>query len=115
MTISNIRKQILERLEPLPGEQVKNLLLQWLINSSGNLEDFQELLKSQSHQKIEELLDYGEIDSGLNFRSLTEEEMIRQSKLALEAYHREGFSVNHDRVREWADSLGTDAERPFPR
>ena len=40
MTISNIRKQILERLEPLPGEQVKNLLLQWLINSSGNLEDF---------------------------------------------------------------------------
>ena len=110
MTISNIRKQILERLEPLPGEQVKNLLLQWLINSSGNLEDFQELLKSQSHQKIEELLDYGEIDSGLNFRSLTEEEMIRQSKLALEAYHREGFSVNHDRVREWADSLGTDAD-----
>ena len=112
MIISNIRKQILERLEPLPGEQVKNLLLQWLINSSGNLEDFQELLKSQSHQKIEELLDYGEIDSGLNFRSLTEEEMIRQSKLALEAYHREGFSVSHDRVREWADSLGTDAERP---
>ena len=47
MTISNIRKQILERLEPLPGEQVKNLLLQWIINSSGNLEDFQELLKSQ--------------------------------------------------------------------
>ena len=38
--------------------------------------------------------------------------MIRQSKLALEAYHREGFSVNHDRVRQWADSLGTDAERP---
>ena len=36
--------------------------------------------------------------------------MIRQSKLALEAYHREGFSVNHDRVCEWADSLGTDAD-----
>ena len=115
MTISNIRKQILERLELLPGEQVKNLLLKWLINSSGNLEDFEELLKSQSNQKTEELLDYGEMDSALNFRSLTEEEMICQSKLALEAYHREGVSVTHDRVREWVDSLGTDAEKPCPK
>ncbi|WP_293136607.1 hypothetical protein [Okeania sp. SIO3I5] len=57
MTISKVRQQILERLEPLPSEQVKNLLLKWLLNSSGNLEDFEELLKSQSSQKTEELLD----------------------------------------------------------
>lgn len=69
----------------------------------------------KNKEKTEELLDYGEIDSALNFCSLTEEEMIRQSKLALEAYRRNGVFVTHNRVREWADSLGTDEERPCPR
>ncbi len=115
MTANNLRQKILERLEPLPGEQVKNLLRKWLVNSSGNLEYFEELLINESHQKTEELLDYGEIDSTLNFISLTEEEMVQQSKLALEDYRRQGVSVAHSRVREWADSLGTDAEKPCPR
>ncbi|NEP43153.1 MAG: hypothetical protein F6K35_29585 [Okeania sp. SIO2H7] len=104
MTVNNIEKQILELIEPLPGEQVKNILLKWLINSSGNLEDFEELLRDKANQKTEELLDYGEIDSALNFKPLTEEEMVRKSKLALEAYRRKGVFVTHNRVREWADS-----------
>lgn len=115
MTTNNLRQKILERLEPLPGERVKNILLKWLVNSSGNLEYFDELLINESHQKAEELLDCGEIDSALNFRPLTEEEMVQESKLALEAYRRQGVSVAHSRVREWADSLGTDAEKPCPR
>jgi len=115
MTANNLRQKILERLEPLPGEQVKNLLLKWLVNSSGNLEYFEEMLRNQSHQKTEELLDFGEIDSGLNFKPLTEEEMIHQSQLALEIYRRQGVSVPHSSVREWANSLGTDAEKPCPR
>ncbi|NEN91981.1 MAG: hypothetical protein F6K48_24980 [Okeania sp. SIO3H1] len=105
MTANNLRQKILERLELLPGEQVKNLLRKWLVNSSGNLEYFEELLINESHQKTEELLDYAEIDSTLNFISLTEEEMVEQSKLALEDYGRQGVSVAHSRVREWADSL----------
>ena len=104
MTANNLRQKILERLEPLPEEQVKNLLLKWLVNSSGNLEYFEELLRNQSHQNTEELLDCGEIDSRLNFKPLTEEEMIHQSKLALEVYRRQGVSVPHSRVREWANS-----------
>ncbi|NEP04461.1 MAG: hypothetical protein F6K25_19970 [Okeania sp. SIO2G4] len=115
MTANNLRQKILERLELLSGEQVKNLLRKWLVNSSGNLEYFEELLINESYQKTEELLDYGEIDSTLNFISLTEEEMVQQSKLALEDYRRQGVSVAHSRVREWADSLGTDAEKPCPR
>ncbi len=115
MTANNLRQKILERMEALPGEQVKNLLRKWLVNSSGNLEYFEELLINESHQKTEELLDYGEIDSTLNFIPLTEEEMIQKSKLALEDYRRQGVSVAHSRVREWADSLGTDAEKPCPR
>ena len=114
MTANNLRQKILEGLEPLSGEQVKNLLRKWLVNSSGNLEYFEELLINESDQKTEELLDYGEIDSTLNFISLTEEEMVQQSKLALEAYRRQGVSVAHSRVREWADTLETDAEKPCP-
>lgn len=115
MTVNNINQQILELIEPLPGEQVKHLLLKWLINSSGNLADFEELLGALSNQKTEELLDYGEIDSALNFKPLGEEEMVRQSKLALETYRLKGVCVAHNRVREWAESLGTDAEIPCPK
>ncbi len=115
MTASNIRQQILEHLEALPGEQVKNLLLTWLTNSSGNLEDFEKLLTNQPTQITEASFEYGEIDSALNFQPLTEDEMVQQSKLALEAYRRKGSGVAHNRVREWADSLGTDEERPCPR
>lgn len=115
MTQNNIRQKILERLEPLSGEQVKYLLSEWLISASDNLEDFEELLRNESEPRTEELLDYGEIGSTLNLRSLTEAEMVRQSQLALEAYRRQGVSVPHNRVREWADRLETDREDPCPR
>ena len=115
MTENNIRQKILERLEPLSGTQVKHLLSEWLIGASDRLEDFEELLRNESEPRTEELFEYGEIDSGLNFRGLTEAEMVRQSQLALETYHRQGVSVPHDRVREWAGRLGTDRESPCPR
>ncbi|MGB3507746.1 MAG: hypothetical protein WBA93_00565 [Microcoleaceae cyanobacterium] len=104
MTGNNIKQQILEHLELLPGEKVKNLLLTWLISSSGNLEYFDKLLTNESTKITEELLNFGEIDSGLNFQLLTEEEMVEQNKLALEADRRQGALVAHDRLREWADS-----------
>ncbi len=113
MTASNIRQQIFEHLEALPGEQVKTLLLTWLTASEGNLEDFEQLLLTM--QGTEESLEFGEIDANLNFQPLTEAQMIKQSKLALEAYRREGSGVEHHRVREWANSLGTDEEGSCPR
>ncbi|BDI20742.1 hypothetical protein ANSO36C_65440 (plasmid) [Nostoc cf. commune SO-36] len=115
MTASNIRQQILEHIETLPPEQVKTLLLTWLTSSSGDLEDFEQLLTNQPPQTTEESFEYGEIDTTLNFQPLTEAQMVQQSQSALEAYRRTGSGVAHDRVREWADSLGTDAERPCPR
>ncbi|WP_424099966.1 hypothetical protein [Moorena producens] len=105
MTGSNIRQQLLDHIEALPGEEVKTILLQWLIIPSSNLEDFEKLLTNQSNQITEESFDYGEIDSALNFQALTEEEMVQRSILALEAYRGEGSSVDHNRVREWANSL----------
>ncbi len=46
---------------------------------------------------------------------LTEAQMVQQSKLALEEYHRQGSGVAHNTVRKWADNLGTDEEHPCPR
>ncbi len=115
MTASNLRQQILEHLETLPGEQVKTLLLTWLTSSSGDLEDFEQLLINQATQTTEESFDVGEIDTALNFQPLTEAQMVQQSQSALEAYRSTGSGVAHDRVREWADSLGTESERPCPR
>jgi hypothetical protein len=115
MTASNIRQQILEHIEGLPAEQVKTLLLVWLTSSSGNLEDFEQLVTNQPTQTPEESLEYGEIDAALNFQPLTEAEMVQQSKLALEAYRRKGSGVAHNLVRQWADTLGTDEEYPCPR
>ena len=54
MIASNIRQQILEHLQPLPGEQVKTLLLTWLTGTSGELEDFEQLLTNQPTQTTEE-------------------------------------------------------------
>lgn len=115
MTVSNIRQQILEYIETLPPEQVKTLLLTWLTSSSGDLEDFEQLVTNQATQTTEESFEVGEIDAALNFQPLTEAQMVQQSQSALEAYRSTGSGVKHDRVREWADSLGTEQERPCPR
>jgi hypothetical protein len=115
MTANNIKQQILEHLEALPGEQVKSLLKTWLTVTDGDLEDFEQLLSHESTQSVEEINDYGEIDTTLNFHPLTIAQMLEQSRKALEAYRRIGTGVAHERVREWADSLGSDEERPCPR
>ena len=98
MTASNIRQQILEHIETLPGEQVKNLLLTWLTGSEGDLEDFDHLLRNQATRTTEESSEYGEIDAALNFQPLTEAQMVQQSQSTLEAYRRTGSGVAHDGV-----------------
>ena len=52
MTAGNIQQQILNHLEALPSEQVKTLLSNFLTNSSGNLEDFEQLLANRPTQDI---------------------------------------------------------------
>ena len=115
MAVNNTRQQILDHLQALPGEQVKTLLLTWLTVSEGDLEDFEQLLSHESTQTTQEVFEYGEIDTALNFQLLTQAQMIEQSRNALEAYRRTGSGVAHERVREWADNLGTDSEHPCPR
>ncbi len=110
MTASNIKQQILEHIEPLPPEEVKTILLTWLMSSSENLEDFEQLLINQPTQADRESFEYGEVDSALNFQPLTEAETIEQTKLVLEEYRRKGSGIPHSVVREWADNLGSNEE-----
>jgi hypothetical protein len=115
MTASGIRQQILEHIEVLSPQEVKTLLSHWLANSEGDLEEFKRLLTNKPDQIVEEAFEFGEIDSALNFQPLTEAQMIEKSLSSLEAYRRKGSGVEHERVREWIESLGTDNERPCPR
>jgi hypothetical protein len=52
-----------------------------------------------------ESLEYGEINTELNFQTLSEKDMIEQSKSALETYLRTGSGVKHEQVQKWVNSL----------
>ena len=114
MTTGNIKQQVLEHIQALSGEQVKTLLFTWLTGTDERLEAFNWLLTNQPNHTInayeselkEESFEYGEIDTALNFRHLTESQMIQMSKAALEAYRQTRSGTTHDRVRKWSDSLG---------
>lgn len=115
MTTSGIRQQILERIESLSPTEVKALLSHWLVNSEGDLEDFERLLTNQPLLGTEEAFEFGEIDSALNFQPLTETQMVEKSLSELEAYRRKGSGVAHFGVREWIESFLTNDERSCPR
>jgi hypothetical protein len=51
------------------------------------------------------LLEYGQIDTELNFQPLSEKDMIEESKSALETYLRTDSGVKHEQVQKWANSL----------
>ncbi|BAZ11929.1 hypothetical protein NIES4071_37570 [Calothrix sp. NIES-4071] len=72
-------------------------------------------MTNQPKHITEEAFEFGEIDEALNFQPLTEAEMVEKSLSSFEAYRRKGSRVSHERVCEWADSLGTYEERPCPR
>jgi hypothetical protein len=116
MTTGNDRQQIASHVQELGGEQVKALVLDWLSVTDASLVDFERLLENEfMHPRDPEESVYGELDQNLNFHPLTEEQMIHASLNALEEYRNMGGGISHDRVREWADSLGTDSEISCPR
>ncbi|MEG5172102.1 hypothetical protein [Microcoleus sp. B3-D7] len=57
----------------------------------------------------------GEIDTAKKFQPLSEEQKIAQSLAALQDYQTNKTGIGHDRVKQWADSLGLDRELPCPQ
>jgi hypothetical protein len=92
--------QIANQIQALDSHQVKALVLSWLTDTGGSLQDFESLLQAEYP---------------LSDQPQTEAEMIEKSLQALEEYQRTGTGISHDRVREWLDSLGTDQPLPCPK
>jgi predicted transcriptional regulator len=110
----DIRELIATQVVELPGDEVKSLVLSWLVETGGSLPDFQRLL-DRGVESAEDELEYGMLNERLGFVPLTEEEQIQQSLDALEEYRRTGNGVPHEQVREWLDSIGTENEIQCPR
>ncbi|MEG4394971.1 hypothetical protein [Microcoleus sp. BROC3] len=57
----------------------------------------------------------GEIDTANEFQPLREEQTIAKSLAALQDYQTNKTAIEHNRVKQWADSLGIDRELPGPQ
>lgn len=100
MATSPVRMQVAERLQELSGDQVKTLVVQWLLETDGDLEGFGESLNYFSSD-----VEWGEIDESGSFKPLSEAEMIQQSLASLKQYRETGRSFSHESIQEWANSL----------
>ncbi|TAG71520.1 MAG: hypothetical protein EAZ23_18030 [Oscillatoriales cyanobacterium] len=81
-------KQLHAKIQVMSSDAVKAIALSWLNQSNGNL--------------------WGEIDTANEFQPLGEEQTIAMSLSVLEDYQKSKIGISGDRVKEWADSLGSD-------
>jgi hypothetical protein len=107
------KQQIVSHIQALESEQVKSLVLNWLVQTSGNVVDFEQLLAE--YENTNDGLVYGELNEDLAFQPMTEVEMVESSLEVLEEYKRSGQSLPNDQVRDWLDSHGTDHPLPCPK
>lgn len=103
MTTQSLRLQLAEQLQALSGEQVKALVVQWLLTSDATIAGLDQHLMA-----TEPGIEFGEVDAGGTFHSVSEAAMIEQSLAALEYYQQTGVAISHDRIQQWANSLDGD-------
>jgi hypothetical protein len=106
-------KQLHAKIQVMPSDAVKAIVLSWLNQSNGNLSDFERLIAEITEES--EGYQWGEIDTANEFQPLSEEQTIAMSLAALQDYQKSKTGISGDRVKEWADSLGSDRELPCPQ
>ncbi|MEG3941621.1 MULTISPECIES: hypothetical protein [unclassified Microcoleus] len=106
-------KQLHAQIQVMPSDAVKAIVLSWLNLSNANLSDFERLIAEIVEEN--EGYQWGEIDTANQFHPLSEEQTIASSLSVLEDYQTSKIGVSGDRVKEWADSLGSDRELPCPQ
>lgn len=99
-----------ERLLEMPSEQVKSLMLAWLQDDSLSRQQFSTWVETTQPN-----LDWGIITPQLEFRPLSDADMLAQSLVALADYRDNGESISHQDVAAWAESLEADHELPCPQ
>lgn len=97
---------IVHQVEELDSEQVKAFILNWLLETSGSLSDFERLLSRESHHQV--ALEYGQLDEALSFQQMTDAEMTESSLQVLAEYERTHKGISHERVRDWLDAYKDD-------
>ena len=100
MASQPLQIQLAEHLQTLSGEQVKALILQWLLTSDASIAGLNQQLMA-----METTMELGEIDINGRFQPLSEAAMVEQSLVALEHYQQTGVAIPHDRIQQWASSL----------
>jgi hypothetical protein len=111
----NDRQQLASQVQSLSGDQVKALVLGWLLETEGRVDDFGDLLEAELDAEESETCVYGDRDENLNFQPLSEEGMIAKSLQVLAEYKRTRDGVPHEHVQAWLDSLGTENPLPCPK
>lgn len=96
--------QLHAKIQVMPSDAVKAIVLSWLNLSNGNLSDLERLIAEIAEES--DGYQWGEIDTAKEFQPLSEEETIARSLTALEDYQTSKTGISGDRVKEWADSLG---------
>jgi hypothetical protein len=97
MATQPLRIQLAEHLQALSGEQVKTLILQWLLTSDTTIAGLNQQLMA-----LESTMEFGEIDANGELHPLSEGVMIEQSLAALKCYQQTGLAIP---IQQWVNSL----------
>jgi hypothetical protein len=100
MAIQSLQLQLAASIQALSGDQVKALILRWLMTSDASLVQLIDHLGA-----LETAMELGEVDADGQFQPLSEASMIERSLAALQHYQQTGIGIAHDRIQEWANSL----------
>ena len=106
--MNDIQQQILEYIERLPGDSVKEAVQAWVKSSNGSLIDFKRHLADRAASN-------GGADTTIGFPNRSQEEVISESELRWQCYQQTQQGTAHTHVARWLDSIGTDDELPCPK
>ncbi|MDY6781691.1 MAG: hypothetical protein SW833_03910 [Cyanobacteriota bacterium] len=105
MTAPATKQKIAGYLNVLSGEQLKAVLRAWLERTDEVPLSLQQALAQP----------FDEEDDGSPFPEMTEEQILEDNERRWEEYQRTGRAIDHDKVVEWLDSIGTKCELPCPK
>jgi CRISPR/Cas system CSM-associated protein Csm2 small subunit len=101
------RQQLANQIQALNGDQVKALVLDWLMDTEGRIDDFSELLEeileAVNHSEHQSNVVYGDLDESLTFQPLSAAEMVARSLTVLDEYKRTRQGIPQEQVQEWLD------------
>jgi hypothetical protein len=100
------RQQLANQVQALNGDQVKALVLGWLLDTEGKVDDFGELLETLeavNHSEHQSNVVYGDLDESLTFQPLSAAEMVARSLTVLDEYKRTRQGIPQEQLQEWLD------------